>query len=197
MRLQVLLKHCPKANHVLLLWWRWNLAKCTAPTLDKRHRIVGVFGEYQEMNVDKDPESFKASTIPDALYWCQLLHGMASGTLNKCNDAFYVVALLQKILHVVHVWIGSLMQEQYISVITNLVRPHLNWTREGVVPAMAFEAASHAVNQHSVQCTFNLWRALCRLLDYRARRDTSSGRLPPYSRGGGYLEQGKRPYQCL
>jgi hypothetical protein len=80
--------------------------------------------------------------------------------------------------------------------ITTLVRRHLSWMREGVVPAMAFEAASHAVDQHSVQCTLDLLGSSAQI-EYRARWATSSGRSPPCPRGGGYLEQRKRPYQCL
>ena len=155
-------------------------SKCSQATLTQEHKLIAEFGEYQEINAEEDPELFKRS-IPDASYRCQLLHGMASGAL---DHAFYVVALLRKIIRVVHVQVGSLIREQYLSVITNLGRQHLHWIEEGVVPAMRFEAGSHAVDQHSVQCTLDLWRALCKLI----ANETSSGRSPPYSRGGGHME---------
>ena len=50
--------------------------------------LVREFGEYKEINVEEDPHVIKVS-IPDALYRCQLLHGMASGGV---NHAFYVAA---------------------------------------------------------------------------------------------------------
>ncbi len=53
----------------------------------------------------------------------------------------------------------SLKQEQYLSV--NLGQRHLNWIEEGVVLTMTFEAGYHAVEHHSIQCTLDLWRALC------------------------------------
>jgi hypothetical protein len=146
-------------------------SKCTSTTLTQQMSLDGVFGECQEINVDKDPKLFKAS-ISDASYRCQLLHDMASGTL---KDAFYDVASLRKILRVVHVRIGLLMQEQYILVITTLVR-RLSWMREGVVPAMASEASSHAVDQHSVQCTFDFFGALCRSIIERDGQPLPAGR---------------------
>jgi SAP domain len=135
-------------------------SKCTQATLTEEYKLIAEFGAYQEINADEDPELFKVS-IPEASYRCQLLHGMASGAL---NHAFYVVASLRKIIRVVHVQVGSLIREQYVSVITNLGRQHLSWIAEGAVPAMAFEAGSHAVDHHSVQCTLDLWRAICRLI---------------------------------
>ena len=152
--------------------------------------LIALFGEYQEIDIDDDPAMFKAS-IPDASYRCQLLHGMAAGIL---KHAFYVVASLRKILRVVHVRIGSLMQEQYISAITNLVELHLNWMRDGIVPAMTFEAVSHAVDQHSVQFTFDLWKALCRLITEREGRPLPAGRhlipevVATWNRGKGPID---------
>jgi len=146
-------------------------SKCSAETLTQEMELIALFGEYQEIDIDDDPAMFKAS-IPDASYRCQLLHGMAAGIL---KHAFYVVASLRKILRVVHVRIGSLMQEQYISAITNLVELHLNWMRDGIVPAMTFEAVSHAVDQHSVQFTFDLWKALCRLITEQEGRPLPAG----------------------
>ena len=72
---------------------------------------------------------------------------MASGAL---DHAFYIIASLWKIIRVVHVRVGSLTREQYLSVTSNLGRRHLNWIEEGVVPAMTFEAGSHAADHHSV-----------------------------------------------
>ena len=87
---------------------------------------------------------------------------MASGAL---DHAFYVVASQRKIIRVVHVQVGSLIREQYLSKITNVGWQHLNWIEgEGFVLAMAFEAGSHAVDHHIVQCTLDLWRALCKFL---------------------------------
>ena len=140
-------------------------SKCSQVTLTQENKLIAEFGEYQEINDKEDPELLKRS-ITDASYWCQLLHGMASSAL---NHAFYVVASLRKIIRVVHVWAGSLIREQYLSVISNLGRQHLNWIEEGVVPAMTFEAGSHAVDHHSVQCTLDLWRALCNLIQEQQR----------------------------
>jgi len=165
-------------------------SKCSQATLTQEYNLIAEFGEYQEINADEDPELFKRS-IPDASYRCQLLHGMASGAL---DHAFYVVASLRKIIRVVHVQVGSsLIREQYLSVITNLGRQHLNWIEEGIVPAMTFEAGSHAVDQHSVQCTLDLWRALCKLI-YEQKRPLPAGRhlipevVATWNRGKGPID---------
>ena len=135
---------------------------------------------------------FKRS-IPYASYQYQLLHGMASA--GALNHAFYVVASLQKIIRVVHVRVGSLIREQYLSVISNLGRRHLNWIEEGVVPAMTFEAGSHAVDHHSVQCTLDLWRALCNLIQEQ-QRPLLAG-LPLNSRGDVNMEYGQGSHRSL
>jgi hypothetical protein len=86
------------------------------------------------------------------------------------------------------------MQEQYISAITNLVELHLNWMRDGIVPAMTFEAVSHAVDQHSVQFAFDLWKALCRLITEREGRPLPAGRhlipevVATWNRGKGPID---------
>ena len=80
-------------------------SKCSEVTLTQEMNFVGEFGEYQEINIEEDSQLLKAS-IPDALYRCQLLHGMASGSV---NHTFYVVASLRKIIRVVHVRVGSLI----------------------------------------------------------------------------------------
>ena len=136
-------------------------SKCTEATLFAEKELVDEFGEYQEINVVENPDLFKAS-IPEASYRCQLLHGMACGGL---ENGFYVVASLRKILRVVHVRVGRLLRQQYVSVITkNLGRQHLNWISEGTLPTMTFEQDSHAVDHHSVQCTLDLWRAMSRMI---------------------------------
>jgi hypothetical protein len=102
-----------------------------------------------------------------------LLSGMASGSL---NHTFYVVASLRKIIRVVHVRVGLLTREQYLSEIATLGRQHLHWITEGVVLArITFEAGSHAVNHHSVQCTFALWKALCKVLEEREWQPLPAG----------------------
>jgi hypothetical protein len=98
-------------------------SKCSQATLTQENQLIAEFGEYQEINAEEDPEMFKRS-IPYASYQYQLLHGMASA--GALNHAFYVVASLQKIIRVVHVRVGSLIREQYLSVISNLGRRHLN-----------------------------------------------------------------------
>ncbi len=97
-------------------------SKCSQATLTQENKLIAEFGEYQEINAEEDPELFKRS-IPDASYQYQLLHVMASGNL---NHAFYVVASLRKIIRVVHVRVGSLIREQFLSVISNLGRPELD-----------------------------------------------------------------------
>jgi hypothetical protein len=124
--------------------------------------LIALYGEYQEINAEEDPMSFKSS-IPNTSYRCQLLHGMASGGL---NDAMYVVASLRKIIRVVCVRISSQIRGQYMSAIADLGRQHLGWILDGgVVPEMECEAMSHAVDQHSgVQTTFDLCTAMCNLI---------------------------------
>jgi hypothetical protein len=63
-------------------------SKCSQATLAEEMELISLYGEYQKINAEEDPMSFKSS-IPDTSYRCQLLHGMASGGL---NDAVYVVA---------------------------------------------------------------------------------------------------------
>jgi hypothetical protein len=136
-------------------------SKCSQVTLGRENQLIAEFGAYQEINTEEDPQLFQAS-IPDSSYQCQLLHGMASGGL---DHAFYVVALLRKIIRVVHLRVGPLIREQYLSAITNFGQQHLNWIAEWIVPTMTVEAGCHSVYHHSVQCTLDLdWRALCRLI---------------------------------
>ena len=45
----------------------------------------------------------------------------------------------------------------------------------GVVPPITFEAGSHAVDHHSVQCTFALWKALCKVLEEREWKPLPAG----------------------
>jgi hypothetical protein len=132
-------------------------SKCSQATLGRENQLIAEFGAYQEINAEEDPQLFQAS-IPDLSYRCQLLHGMASGGL---DHAFYVVASLRKIIRVVHVRVGSLIREQYLSAIANFGQQHLNWIAEGIVATMTFEAGFHSVDHHSVQCTLDLLRALC------------------------------------
>jgi hypothetical protein len=106
-------------------------SKCSQATLAEEMELIALYREYQEINAEEDPMSFKSS-IPDTSYRCQLLHGMASGGL---NDAMYVVASLRKIIRVVCVRISSQIQGQYMSAIANLGRQHLGWIVDGgVVP---------------------------------------------------------------
>ena len=88
-------------------------SKCSQAALSEDMELVSLYGEYQEINAEEDPMSFKSS-IPDTSYRCQLLHGMASGGL---NDAVYVVASLQKIICVIRVCISSQIRGQYMSAI--------------------------------------------------------------------------------
>jgi hypothetical protein len=161
-------------------------SKCSQATLTQENKLIVEFGEYQEINAEEDPDLFKR-IIPDVSYRCQLLHGMASGAL---DHAFDVVASLHKIIHVVHVRVGSLIREQYLSVISNLGLRHLNWIEDGVVPAMTFKAGSHAVDHHSVQRTLDLWRALCNLIQEQQRPIPAGLHLIPkvvatWNRGNG------------
>ena len=75
------------------------MSKCSQATLTQENKVIAEFGEYQEINAKEGPELFKR-IIPDASYRCQLFHGMASGVL---NHVFCVVALLWKIIRVIHV----------------------------------------------------------------------------------------------
>ena len=116
---------------------------------------------------------------------------MASGGV---NHAIYVVASLQKIIRVVHVCVGSLIQEQYLSAIATLGWQHLHWIKEGVVPVMTLEAGSHAVDHHSVQCTFALWKALCKVLEEQEWQPLPAGRhlipeiVATWNRGKGPID---------
>ena len=164
-------------------------SKCTEETLRAENQLVAQFGEYQEINAVLNPELFKAS-IPEASYRCQLLHGMACGGL---DNAFYVVASLRKILRVVHIRVTPLIRQQYVSAITNLGLQHLNWISEGTLPAMSFEAGSHAVDHHSVQCTLDLWRAMNRMIS-ELQRPLPAGRhlitevVATWNRGKGPID---------
>ena len=100
------------SNYVALVEMK---SKCSEVTLTHDMEVVGEFGEYQEINIDDNPQLFKGS-IPDASYRCQLLHGIASGSV---NHAVYVVASLRKIICVVHDRVGLLIREQYLSAIAN------------------------------------------------------------------------------
>jgi hypothetical protein len=73
---------------------------------------------------------------------------MACGGL---DNAYYVVASIRKILRVVHIRVGPLIQQQYVSAITYLGLQHLNWISEGNLPAMSLKTGSHAVDYCSVQ----------------------------------------------
>ena len=140
--------------------------KCSDATLSAETELAKQYGEFQEIDVERDPMSFKVS-IPDASYRCQLLHGMASGCL---NDALYVVASLRKIIRVVHVRVSNLIRQQYLSAIGDLGRQHLGWNVEGSLPAtLEIEPESHAVDRHSVWTTLCLWREMSRMISERGR----------------------------
>ncbi len=180
-------------------------SKCSQATLAEEMELIALYGEYQEINAEEDPMSFKSS-IPDTSYRCQLLHGMASGGL---NDAMYVVASLRKIIRVVRVRISSQIRGQYMSAIADLGRQHLGWILDGgVVPEMECEAMSHAVDQHSVQTTFDLWTAsMCNLILFERGCPLPAGRhlLPEvvatWNRGKGpidvYSRFQKTSSQCI
>jgi hypothetical protein len=164
-------------------------SKCSQATLGRVNQLIEEFGAYQEINAEEDPQLFQAS-IPDLSYRCQLLHGMASGGL---DHAFFVVASLRKIIRVVYVRVGSLIREQYLSAITNFGQKHLNWIAEGIVPTMTFEAGCHSVDHHSVQCTLDLWRALCRLIQGQGQPVPAGRHLIPevvatWNRGKGPID---------
>jgi hypothetical protein len=166
-------------------------SKCSQATLSEEMELVTLYGEYQEINAEEDPMSFKSS-IPDISYRCQLVHGMASAGL---DNAFYVVASLRKIIRVVRVRISNLIRGQYMSAIADLGRQHLRWIVDGgVVPEMEFQAGSHAVDQHSVQTTFDLWKAMSNLILVERGRPLPAGRhlLPEvvatWNRGKGPID---------
>ena len=131
-----------------------------------------------------------ASSIPDTSCRCQLLHGMASGGL---DNALYVVASLRQIIRVVRIRISPLIRGQYLSVLGDLGRKHLDWIEDGVVPPMEFKAGSHAVDQHSVQTTLDLWIAMTNMI-FSRRRPLPAGRhlLPEivasWNRGKGPID---------
>jgi hypothetical protein len=106
-------------------------SKCSDSTLSAEMELMRQYGEFQEIDAECDPLSFKLS-IPAASYRCQLLHGMASGSL---DDAFYVVASLREIIRVVYVRVSRLIRQQYLSAIADLGRQHLGWIVDGVLPA--------------------------------------------------------------
>ena len=66
--------------------------------------LMRLYGAFKVIDAEQDPLSFKLP-IPDALYWCQLLNGMASGSLDA---ALFVVASLRKIIRcVIHVRVAQ------------------------------------------------------------------------------------------
>ncbi|KAI2505554.1 hypothetical protein MHU86_8890 [Fragilaria crotonensis] len=82
-----------------------------------------------------------------------------------------------------------------MSAIAHLGRQHLRWIVDGgVVPEMEFETGSHAVDQHSVQTTFDLWQAMCNLIiDERGRPLPAGKHLLPevvatWNRGKGPID---------
>jgi hypothetical protein len=76
------------------------MSKCSQATLTQENKVIAEFGEYQEINAKEGPELFKRSILDASYRSCQLFHGMASGVL---NHVFCVVALLRKIIRVIHV----------------------------------------------------------------------------------------------
>ena len=129
---------------------------CSNATLSAEKELVTLYGDYLEIDVDTNPERFK-SFIPDAAYRCQLLHGIASGEL---DDALYVVASVPCIIRVVRVKISLMIRMQYMSAIAQVGRDHLGWLDSGIIPQIELPEASHAVDQHTLQFTFNLWNAM-------------------------------------
>ena len=131
-------------------------SKCSNATLLAEKELVTLYEDYLEIYVDMDPERFKA-LIPEATYRCQLLHGMASKEL---DDALYVVASLSCIIRVVRVKISLMICMQYLSAIAQVGRDHLGcWLDSGIVPQIELPEVSHAVDQHTLQFTFDVWNA--------------------------------------
>ena len=138
-------------------------SKCTNITLDAELELMRQYGEFQIIDVEENPMAFKLS-IPDASYRCQLLHGMASGSL---DSAFFVVASLRKIIRVVCIsCVSELVREQYLSAIAgDLGRNYLAWIDDGDLPqGIEIEPGSHAVDRHSVLTTLLLRREMSRMI---------------------------------
>ena len=53
---------------------------------------------------------------------------------------------------------------QYISAIAQVGRDHHGWLNSEIVPQIELPEASHAVDQHMLQFTFDLWNAMSKLI---------------------------------
>ena len=71
------------------------------------------------------------------------------------------------IIRVVRIRISNLIRQQYMSAIADVGRQHLSWIDSGVVPELELKAGSYAVDQHSVQATFDLWKAMSDMIEER------------------------------
>ena len=60
--------------------------------------------------------------------------------------------------------ISLMIRMQHMSAIAQVGRDHLGLLDSGIVPQIELPEASHAVNQHTLQFTFDLWNAMSKLI---------------------------------
>jgi hypothetical protein len=140
--------------------WVEVKSKCAAKTEEVEMKIFHRFGYIVELDMLLQPQLFKL-LIPEPEYRIQLLHGMACGGL---NHAIYVVASLRQIIRVVHLNVLESFRYTYMAALTAIIESNLSWVNEGIVPELNLDKSSHAVDQHSVQMTLDLWLAMVAMI---------------------------------
>jgi hypothetical protein len=140
-------------------------SKCVASTETEEIRLAAAFGMFVEVKAVEQCDLFKV-VIPNAGYRGQIVHGMACGFL---DHALFVVASLSRIIRVVHVRMTEAFREQYMAVISDVDYHALSWVNEGIAPDLDLDESPHAVDQHSVQMTLDLWLAMDAMITERGK----------------------------
>ena len=140
-------------------------SKISRQTERQEEKLSDTYGRMFVVNASLDSIAFKKA-IPDRGHRGQLVHGMASGNL---RFAFYVVASLRKIIRVVMVEVEPDDLLMYMRALKYIYETHLNWVLSGSVPVLEVANMGHAVDQHTIVKTLDLWRAIRRLIVERGR----------------------------
>jgi hypothetical protein len=140
-------------------------SKCTNATVQKETALAAAYGVFRTVVAFIDVEEFK-QCVPEASYRCQLLHGMACGSL---QDAFYVVASLSRIIRVVHVVIDQFTMQSYRLALQEVHDRELTWVLHGEVPNLDGITLTHAVDRYTITKALDLWRAISNLVKTRGR----------------------------
>jgi hypothetical protein len=165
-------------------------SKCKPATEQTEIDLAQRFGPYHCVILPEMTEQFK-ETIPDCSYRVQILHGLACA---MTDDSFYVVASLRKIIRMVHVRVNRLLRLTYLNLLWEVGENDLSWVVDGVVPEVAMiTPGMHAVDQHSMQFTMDLWKAMVAMIE-QWRRPLPAGKhlLPElvveWNRGKGPID---------